>query len=218
MRENLPDLEIQSEELCIFLSILLLSGCIKATNSKMGERKSELVLNVMSRDRFLTIKRSLHFWRTSNEDELFWKLRPLIQFLQQRFMKHFLAELRTWVTMRPWWNTLADMDWSKRFEKAGTFRFQRLVAKYFRCILCTFSHLTSTKGQVRHYSRADKKFYSSPPPCPRQMLQQTNGLNEQNGWACESLRVSVMGKIWWWFLFTRLVDFSAQKDWRLHRE
>ena len=97
VKENRQNPEIQIEDLRTFLGILLLSGYVNVTNFKMywesgKDVRNEMVSGAMSRDRFLQIKRNLHFCGTPNANDRYWKLRPLICALQKEFMKNFVPQ------------------------------------------------------------------------------------------------------------------------------
>ena len=93
---NQPDPKITIEEFKVFIGILILSGYNELPSQRMywdseDDTKNVLVTNSMRRDRFLQIKRFIHFVDNNNssvEDKM-WKLRPFMNILQAQFMKNF---------------------------------------------------------------------------------------------------------------------------------
>ncbi|KAJ6648805.1 PiggyBac transposable element-derived protein 3 [Pseudolycoriella hygida] len=94
--KNWPDIQLTKEELRTFFAILIVSGYnplpSKAMYWNRGEDlRNEAVYKAMRRDRFDNIMKSLHFASESNLDQSdkYSKLRPIIEHLQKKFMKHF---------------------------------------------------------------------------------------------------------------------------------
>lgn len=96
---NSPDPKITKEEFKVFIAILILSGY----NSLPSERlywdseydvNNALVTNAMRRDRFIQIKRCLHFVDNKHvhKTDKMWKLRPLMDILRSKFIEHFQPE------------------------------------------------------------------------------------------------------------------------------
>ena len=94
--KNEPDPLVSEKEVKVFLAILILSGnVVLPTQRSYWENDTDmrnlLVYESMRRDRFLLIKRFLHFADSSSlsrEDKM-WKLRPLLDHLRQQFMKFY---------------------------------------------------------------------------------------------------------------------------------
>ena len=96
---NQPDPKITIEQFQVFIGILILSGYNELPSQRMywdseDDTKNVLVTNSMRRDRFLQIKRFIHFVDNNNssvEDKM-WKLRPFMNILQAQFMKNFQTQ------------------------------------------------------------------------------------------------------------------------------
>lgn len=86
-------LDVSESEIKVFLAILMVSGYVKMPNYKMYWEKSvdipEIIPCSMRRDRFIKIKKYLHFCDNLNLDknDTFTKLRPLISMLNDLFLK-----------------------------------------------------------------------------------------------------------------------------------
>ena len=94
--KNDPDPKVSVKELRVFLGILMLSGYVHTPSQRNyweaePDVRNNLVYESMRRDRFIQIKKYLHFAdpsAVSREDKM-WKLRPLLDHLRVRFMKNF---------------------------------------------------------------------------------------------------------------------------------
>lgn len=88
--------QVSVDELKVFLGILLLSGYVPLPSYRMYWQSSPdthnpLVAGAMTRDRFEAIKNNIHFAHDPTDNDRFWKLRPLMRHLQERFMENFVA-------------------------------------------------------------------------------------------------------------------------------
>ena len=94
-----PDPKITKKELKVFIGILILSGYNKYPSDYMywdfcDHPGVKIVVETMARDRYMQIKRFLHFadnCNASGSDKM-WKLRPLMNILQSQFSNHFQPE------------------------------------------------------------------------------------------------------------------------------
>lgn len=94
--KNWPDINLNKGELRAFFAILILSGYNQLPGKPMywssaKDLGNEAVSETMRRDRFDDIMKSLHFISSENLDanDKFAKLRPVISYLQKKFMQHF---------------------------------------------------------------------------------------------------------------------------------
>ena len=344
VRENRPNPEIQREDMRTFLGILLLSGYAKVPNFKMywesgKDARNEIVSSAMSRDRFLLIKRNLHFCSTPDASDKYWKLRPLISFLQDKFMEYFVPQrkvshdeamvkyfgrhclkqairnkpirfgFKAWCQNTPdgylfafdfyqgtsiaekaeehvaicgrsgasvldllahmrddlrhlpfhfhvdnYFTSLDLLDEMKKrgYDVTGTIRpnrvsgspplsaidtFKKKARGYFETARTTDDSIYLTRwkdnstvtlastavgdlpvGQVRRYSRIEKKSIHVNRPAVVKCYNEAMGGTDRMDQHVNHCRVSVGGKKWWWSLFTWLLDVSVQNSWRLHRE
>lgn len=90
---------ITSEEIKIFVAILILSGYNKLPGKrfywdKNNDMGNELVINSMRRNRFEQILRFFHCCDNSNPDlgDKMWKLRPLVNMVKTNIHKHYIPE------------------------------------------------------------------------------------------------------------------------------
>ncbi|CAG0909551.1 unnamed protein product, partial [Cyprideis torosa] len=72
-------------------------------------------------------------------------------------------------------------------------------------------------GQVKRYSRKDKKSIMVRRPAVVKQYNDAMGGTDRMDQHINHCRVSVGGKKWWWALFTWMLDASVQNAWRLHR-
>lgn len=97
--KNHPNPQITQEEMRCFLAILMLSGYNWMPGKKFfwntdGDLGNQLVIEAMRRDRFLTIWKYFHLANNNNIDQRdkYYKLRPLIEKLQAKFLEHYVPE------------------------------------------------------------------------------------------------------------------------------
>lgn len=93
---NCPDPKITSEEIRVFIGVLIISGYSVVPGKRLywessSDVRNELVYNSMRRERFVQIMRFLHFSDNAKPvlNDKMWKLRPLINLLKQRFQSLF---------------------------------------------------------------------------------------------------------------------------------
>ncbi|XP_023018186.2 piggyBac transposable element-derived protein 3 [Leptinotarsa decemlineata] len=97
--KNHPNPQITREEMRCFLAILILSGYNWMPGKKLfwdtaGDLGNQLVVEAMRRDRFLTIWKYFHLANNNDIDQSdkYYKLRPLVEKLQAKFMKYYVPE------------------------------------------------------------------------------------------------------------------------------
>ena len=97
LQKNLSSLNLGVHELRVFLSILIVSG-YNSTSSKGAywsdgdDLRNQAIYNAMRRNRFDQIMRALHLQDNLELDckDRFSKVRPLIIFMQRRFMENYM--------------------------------------------------------------------------------------------------------------------------------
>lgn len=92
-----PDPNITKEEFKVFIGILIISGYDRKPGKRFfwdseNDMGNELIINSMRRDRFITIMRFFHCVDNNEVDtnDKMWKLRPLMDKLQENFLKYFV--------------------------------------------------------------------------------------------------------------------------------
>lgn len=97
LSKNWADIQVTSEEIRVFLAILIVSGYntlpSKALYWSSGDdMRNKAVYDAMRRDRFDAIMKCLHFKPNTklDKEDKYTKLRPLINYLQKKFMLHFI--------------------------------------------------------------------------------------------------------------------------------
>ena len=90
-------MEVRQQEMRMFLAILIINAYnplpSKAHYWETGEDfRYNAIRNAMRRDRFDDIMKYLHFQRNYNldKDDKYCELRPLVAYLQQKFISHFV--------------------------------------------------------------------------------------------------------------------------------
>lgn len=91
--------QITVKELLVFIGILIISGYNEVADredywSVGGDMHNPMISKAMTRDRFRTISRFIHFTTIDDENrhDKMWKLRPLTERLVNNFVKNFKAE------------------------------------------------------------------------------------------------------------------------------
>lgn len=95
--KNVNDFDVTNDEIKCFIGILILSGY----NGLPGKRfywdsspdvGNSLVKDSMRRDRFISIMRFIHCANNNeiNVNDKVWKLRPVLNMLQEKFLEHFV--------------------------------------------------------------------------------------------------------------------------------
>ena len=96
LQKNMPDPKVTTEEMKCFLGILVLSGYNNLPGKKCywdssEDMRNHMVYNAMRRDRFIQILRFIHCADNTAlyQKDKMGKLRPLMNMMKKRFMKHF---------------------------------------------------------------------------------------------------------------------------------
>ncbi|XP_043245298.1 piggyBac transposable element-derived protein 3-like [Amphibalanus amphitrite] len=97
LRNGRQDPQLSREDIAIFIGILVLTSYLTAVNTRFywqeaADTHNELICQAMTRNRFDTIKRNLHFCSEEDPADRYWKLRPLIKILQVKYMEHFVPQ------------------------------------------------------------------------------------------------------------------------------
>lgn len=95
--KNVNDFDVTKDEIKCFIGILILSGYNGLPGKRFYwnsslDKGNSLVKDSMRRDRFISI---LRFIRCANNNEMnvndkIWKLRPVMNMLQEHFFEHFV--------------------------------------------------------------------------------------------------------------------------------
>ena len=100
--QNQHNFQVSRSEMQVFLGILLVTGYSQASQEKMywskqKDCRNEAITKAMSRDRFMDIKRYLHFVNNEEGDtaDKFYKIRPVIDFLNEKFMFYAPFDIKT---------------------------------------------------------------------------------------------------------------------------
>ena len=97
LQKNLRDIAVTKDELKVFFAIMIISGYAYSSSkadywSNGEDLRNHAIYNSMRRNRFDQIMRAIHFQDNLNLDyqEKYSKIRPLITFMQRRFMEHYI--------------------------------------------------------------------------------------------------------------------------------
>ncbi|XP_068240926.1 piggyBac transposable element-derived protein 3-like [Palaemon carinicauda] len=97
LKKNWPNVCVSTNKLRVCFAILIVSGYHSLPSTCIywfydPDVHNKTISKAMRQDRFDTIKKCLHFNTTDNFDkeDKYWKLCPLISYLQKRFMDHFI--------------------------------------------------------------------------------------------------------------------------------
>ena len=96
LSKNWPNLNVTKKEIKVFLGILIVSG-YNPLGSKRDywstgdDLRNKAIYDAMRRDRFEVIMKCLHFKDndTLNKNDKYSKIRPLLDYLQGKFLEHF---------------------------------------------------------------------------------------------------------------------------------
>ena len=97
LSKNWPNLIVTKEEIKVFLGILIVSG-YDTLGSKRDywstgdDLRNKAIYEAIRRDRFEVIMKCLHFKDndTLDKNDKYSKIRPLLDYLQGKFLEHFL--------------------------------------------------------------------------------------------------------------------------------
>lgn len=78
-------------------------------------------------------------------------------------------------------------------------------------------HTVFPLGNVKRYSKEEKKYLSVPRPMVIAEYNKNMGGTDLMDENINRHRVAIRGKKWWWPIFTWLLDVAVQNAWQLHR-
>jgi hypothetical protein len=95
--KNVNDFDVTDDEIRCFIGILILSGYNVLPGKRfywysLPDVGNEFVKDSMRRDRFISIMRFIHCANNHemNINDKFWKLRPVVNMLKNKFLEHFI--------------------------------------------------------------------------------------------------------------------------------